>query len=139
MDVSVTLAARPGAEKQTEQEASNAWLGIIGLTLTSEIADSMGLPTYQKGVLVEQVYSDSPADKAGLRGSYKPETIGGQQILVGGDIITAVDGEQVKRTEDLQFTLQRFKPGQEVTLTLLRNGDQIEVEVTLDEHPEATP
>jgi serine protease Do len=141
-EVTVALAARPRAERQpetVEQETSNVWLGIIGLTLTSEIADAMSLPSHQKGVLVEQVYSGSPADKAGLRGSYKPETIGGQQILIGGDIITAVDGEQVNRIEDLQFALQRFKPDQEVTLTLLRDGDQVELEVTLEERPKSTP
>lgn len=137
-EVRVTLAARPGSGTQAEtaeQETGNVWLGIIGLTLNSEIADAMGLPADQNGVLVEQVYSGSPADKAGLRGSYKPETIDRQQILVGGDIITAVDGELVNRIEDLQVALQRFNPGQEVTLTILRNSNQIEVDVTLEERP----
>jgi len=142
VEAKVALAARPRSEKQPEQikaETGNAWLGILGLTLTSETADAMGLPSDQKGILVEQVYSGSPADQAGLRGSYKPVYIEGRRILVGGDVITAVEDESVNRVEDLQLILQKFKPGQNVMLTLLRDGSQVELGVTLGERPTSTP
>jgi len=138
IEAKVALVARPRSEKEPEQveaETGNAWLGILGLTLTSETADAMDLPSDQEGILVEQVYSGSPADQAGLLGSYKPVYIDGQRILVGGDVIIAVEDESVNRVEDLQLMLQKFQPGQKVTLTLLRNGNQVDLEVTLGERP----
>jgi serine protease Do len=90
--VQVTLDARPDA----------AWLGISGLTVTPEIAQAMNLDADQPGVLIAQVEAGSPADQAGLRGSYKPVTVDGQQVSVGGDVITALDGQTVEKIEDLQ-------------------------------------
>lgn len=133
--VKVTLAARPKSETQKEQTkvspASGARLGILGLTVTSEIADAMNLPTGQTGVLVEQVQQGSPADQAGLHGSYKPVTINGSRVLVGGDIIIEFDGERITKMEDLQTLVQKRQPGQEVTLTLSRDSENIQIRVTL--------
>jgi serine protease Do len=138
IEAKAILAARPQTQKQakqTETGAGDAWLGILGMTLTGEIAEAMGLPSDQKGVLVEQVYSGSPADEAGLRGSYKPITIEGRRILVGGDIILALDGEAVKDLEELQDLLQKRIPGEEVALTVLRDGVETQVSLTLGERP----
>jgi serine protease Do len=138
MKASVTLAARPGAEKSsvpTKEKASNAWLGIMGLTLTPEIADAMDLPSDQKGVLVEQVYSGSPADKAGLRGSYKPVTIEGRRMLVGGDVIISLDDQAVDSIENLAQQVGERLPGREVTLAVLRDGERIQIKLTLGERP----
>jgi serine protease Do len=143
--IQVTLAARPKAEAVAGQaqpegkQASGAWLGIAGQTVTPEIAQAMDLPADQQGVLVQQVEVGSPADQAGLRGSYKPATINGQRLLVGGDIITALDRQSVNQIEDLQALIRQAEPGQEMTLTLVRNGQQVEVRVTLAETPSPTP
>jgi S1-C subfamily serine protease len=135
--VKVTLVARPESqqkEKQTTMSSTGqAWLGIWGMTVTPEIAKAMNLPSDQKGVLVEQVQQGSPADKAGLRGSYKPVTIGGQQVLVGGDIIIALNSESVSRIEELQSLIQKHAPGDEVMLKLLRDRVTLEKKVTLGE------
>ncbi len=120
---------------QPETTAGAAYLGIVGLTMTPEIAQAMDLTTDQQGVLVEQVQQSSPADEAGLRGSFKPVTIQGQQMLVGGDVITTLDGQAVTAIEDLKTTLQQYEPGQEITLTLLRDGQRTQVNVTLGEWP----
>jgi serine protease Do len=137
--ISVALAARPKSETLPEQtqpaQTSGAWLGIAGQTVTPEIAQAMDLPEDQTGVLVEQVEVGSPADEVGLRGSYKPATINGQRLLVGGDVITALDDQPVSQMEDLQGLIQQAEPGQEVILTVLRNGKQVEVPVTLAERP----
>jgi serine protease Do len=139
--IPVTLAARPKAEAaagQAQPEAiqpSGAWLGISGQTLTPEIAQAMDLQEGQQGVMVGQVEAGSPADEAGLRGSYKPITINGQSLLVGGDIITALDDQPVNQMEDLQGLIGQAEPGQDVTLTVLRDGKQVEVAVTLGEQP----
>lgn len=142
--VKVTLAARPETATQSAQAeesgaAKGAWLGIQGVTTTPEIAKAMRLPAGQQGVLVEQVDADSPADRAGLRGSYKPTTIQGQRVLVGGDIIISADDQPVTQMDDLTAFVQQAQPGQEVRLTLLRDGKQVQVTVVLGEPPTSTP
>ena len=133
--ISPTLAARPESQAQSsqpeDQTGGGAFLGIVGLTVTPEIAEVMDLPAGRGGVLVEQVQQGSPADEAGLRGSFQPVTINGQQVLVGGDVIVAMDDQTIERFEDLSAFLQQAEPGQGVMLTLLRDGNQVEVSVTL--------
>jgi len=140
--VQVTLAARPSEqaeEKRTERTPSGphrgAWLGITGQTMTPELAQAMDLPADQTGVLVVRIQSNGPADRAGLRGSYKPVIINGQRALVGGDVIIAFDGNPVASMEDLLDFLSRTQPGDQAKLTVLRNGEQIDVTVTLGERP----
>jgi len=70
-----------------------------------------------------------------LRGSYKPVVISGRRLLVGGDVITALDGQPVTQGDDLQAFVQQHEPGDRVTLTLLRDGKQVKVKVTLGERP----
>jgi len=139
----VTLAARPASETQPGQTESNAltgpWLGISGVTLTPEIAQAMNLSSDQQGVLVEQVESGSPAQQAGLVGSYRSLDINGRRIRIGGDVIVALDGQAVDSIQNLQADLQQDSAGQVVTLTILRNGLQRDVQVTLGERPTATP
>jgi S1-C subfamily serine protease len=142
-EVKVVLAARPSSATragQTESStAGRAWLGILGLTVTPEIADAMGLPPDQQGVLVQQVEQGSPADQAGLRGSYKPVVLNGRRLLVGGDIIVDIDGVPLSDMEDMRNWVQRAEPGQEVMLTVLRDGHSIQVRVTLGERPAPRP
>jgi S1-C subfamily serine protease len=137
--LNVTLVARPQVNAQPGQRegeiSGGVWLGIRGGNLTPELAQALHLPANQQGVLVEQVEVNSPADEAGLHGSYKPMTLNGEQITVGGDIITAIDQQPVSQVEDLQSYLQQAKPGQKVTLTLLRDGKKMDVAVTLGEQP----
>ena len=137
--VDLTLAARPKQQEvqrsQPETGTGTAYLGIVGLTLTPEIAQAMDLAADEQGVLVEQVQQGSPADEAGLRGSFKPVTIQGQQMLVGGDIITALEGQSVTAIEDLQAALQQYEPGEKVALTVLRDGQESQIDVTLGERP----
>ncbi|MGE5249820.1 MAG: PDZ domain-containing protein, partial [Bacteroidota bacterium] len=138
-NVDVTLLANPGqsAPAQTSQNPSGqgAWLGIAGEPLTAEINKQMNLSGDQKGVLVEQVQSGSPADQAGLQGSFKPVIINGQRILIGGDVITAIDGNPVSNMGDLQAYMQTASPGQQVSLTILRDGKEQTLAVTLAAHP----
>lgn len=138
--VDVTLEARP-AKTATAQAniATNSqtpvWLGIAGQPLTSEINKEMNLSDSQTGILVEQVQAGSPADQAGLHGSFKPVLINGQRVLIGGDVITAIDGTSFANFDDLQAYLQNAKPGQQVKLTILRDGSEQTLTATLAEHP----
>jgi S1-C subfamily serine protease len=137
--IQVELAVRPRQEVQRSKpesaEASGAWLGIQGLTLTPEMARAMDLDSDQAGVLVEQVIQGSPAHTAGLRGSYKASVINGQRVLLGGDVITAVDGRAIAKVHQLSDLMQQCEPGQTVEFAVLRDGEQIKVSVKLAPRP----
>lgn len=77
----------------------------------------------------------SPADEVGLRGSYKPVTVNEERLLVGGDIITAVDAQTVTRFEDLKTIMQAAQPGEQKEFYILRDGKQVSVTVTLGQSP----
>src|SRR5512142_2441408 len=114
----------------------HSWLGISGTSLTPDLATAMKLDPAQRGALVEEVLPNSPAEKAGLQASNQQTTINGQQVNVGGDVITAVDGQPILQMDDLIAYLARStKPGQKVTLTILRDGKQQTVDVTLAARP----
>ncbi len=112
------------------------YLGISATSLNPDLAGAMNLPTNQRGALVETVTAGSPADKAGLQASQKQVTINGQQVPVGGDVIVAYSGQVVKSSDDLiTFLARSGSVGQTVTLSVLRGGKQIEVQVTLGVRP----
>jgi S1-C subfamily serine protease len=154
-DVKVTLAARPAAEarqQQAEQQmpqlpqvpqeqrrsspaTGQPWLGIQGLSITSDIVKDLGLSSEQTGVLVESVRPTSPAEQAGLQGGTRSVTIGGQDVMTGGDVITAVNGQAVTGMDDLLGSLQQSQVGQKVTLSIVRDGKPMEVTVTLAARP----
>jgi 2-alkenal reductase len=108
------------------------WIGISGTSLTYDLAQAMNLDPQQKGALIVDVASNGPAAKAGLRGSSQQATINGQQVPVGGDVITAINGKAVKSFEDLASILfNSTQAGQSITLTILRNGQTKSVSLTL--------
>jgi S1-C subfamily serine protease len=112
------------------------YIGTSILTVNSAIAGAMNLPSGQRGALVETVTAGGPADKAGLRESKDSITINGSQIDVGGDVIIAYNGQAVKSSDDLITLLARSgKVGEKATLTVLRDGQQIQVEITLGARP----
>ena len=129
--VDATLAARPSAEERASTNSQSGTrgikLGAIGITMDDAIAKEMNLPNGTQGVLVEQVQSGSLADTAGLRGGDKSITINGQQITVGGDIITAVNGQSIGSFQELKAALAQLPSGQELSLTILRNGTEIQI------------
>lgn len=137
--IDVILEARPETEKTAQIEEGpirgNAWLGVGLQTLSSEIANAMELKEGISGVLVTSVEKDSPADKAGLKGGYKPLDVEGREVMIGGDIVTAMNDDNVAAIEDLRGIILRAAPGDEVTLTILREGKEMKVTVMLGERP----
>ena len=129
------LDVRPTQDQeQTVQEApeNHARLGIRGMTITPKIAEAMDLPAQQKGVLVQQLVQDSPAEKAGLRGSYKTANINGEQVLIGGDVIIALNGIDMDTMQDLQSMITEIDPGTEVALSIIREGDEMQIDIRLE-------
>jgi 2-alkenal reductase len=110
-------------------EVAYPWLGIAGGTLTSAMAQEMGLDSTTRGVLVSQVTAGGPAEAAGLQG-------GDLETGLGGDIITAIDGQTVTLFDDLlSYIVVNGTVGQSVTLNVLRDGQPQTVTVTLGERP----
>jgi S1-C subfamily serine protease len=115
---------------------THPWLGMTGGPLTSDIAQREGLERNFKGVIVDTIVKDSPADKAGINGSITNQY--GERL--GGDIITAVDGNPVIRMEDLISHLETERSvGQNMTLTIYRDGNVLEKQITVGERPSAIP
>jgi serine protease Do len=137
--VSVTLMARPGTDEsalaessQSQPEAAQgARLGIYGLDMNETIAQAMDLPADPQGILVEQVEAGSAADEAGLQGSDQSFTYQGQEINIGGDVITAIDGQSLTGIQELRYILSLMNPGRDVRLSVIRDGRTVEVPVTL--------
>ena len=114
----------------------HSWLGISGQDVHSALLESMDLPTNSRGAHVIAVQEGSPAGKAGLRGSDGAGTSDGVEYPSGGDIIVGVDGEPMTGMTDLIFYLSgSTRPGDSVTLEVLRDGEVIELEVILAARP----
>ncbi|MEM0383914.1 MAG: trypsin-like peptidase domain-containing protein [Candidatus Caldarchaeum sp.] len=112
-----------------------SWMGISAVSLDIDIAAAMGA-SVSKGVLVVDVVSNSPAQRAGLRGGDRNVVVNGTPVRVGGDIITAVDGRQVASMDELLLYMEeRTSPGQTVSLTVLRGSQVIELSVVLAARP----
>ena len=115
---------------------THPWLGMTGGPLTSDIAQREGLERNFKGVIVDTIVKDSPADKAGINGSITNQY--GERL--GGDIITAVDGNPVIRMEDLISHLETERSvGQNMTLTIYRDGNVLEKQITIGQRPSPVP
>jgi S1-C subfamily serine protease len=115
-------------------EVHRAYLGITGGDITPDVAQALNLPVDQ-GVLVEQVLNGGPADDAGIEGATGQATVGGQTVPIGGDIITKVDGKEVTGMDEVISAVNAHKPGDELTLTVSRDGKEQDITVKLGDRP----
>ncbi|HJY14834.1 MAG TPA: trypsin-like peptidase domain-containing protein [Nitrososphaeraceae archaeon] len=115
---------------------THPWLGMTGGSVTSDVAQREGLDRNFNGIIVDTIVKNSPADKAGINGSITNQY--GERL--GGDVITAVDGNTVIRMEDLISYLETHKSvGQNMTLTIYEDGKTIDKIVTIGQRPHPTP
>ncbi len=113
-----------------------AYLGVRGGNLNPFIVKAMKL-TVEKGAYVSEVLPDGPSAKAGLRGATDTVVVDGRQVDVGGDVLTAVDGQPLQSFDDLLLYIAlNVRPGDTITLTVLRDGKTLEIPVTLSKRPE---
>jgi serine protease Do len=121
-----------------EGEYQWGWLGVTGGTVNTAMVEAMDLPVH-KGAYISQIINGGPADKAGLRGSQDQVSVDGRRTEVGGDIIVAIDGQPVGSFDDiLIYIALNTHPGQQVVLTLLRDGKTQDVSLTLEPRPAST-
>jgi S1-C subfamily serine protease len=114
----------------------HAYLGIEGADLNSELAKVLNLDV-DEGVLVQKVTADGPAADAGLVAGDATVGIQGAQVKAGGDVITEVDGNQISGMDDLISVVNSKQPGDEVTLTVLRDGQSKDITVKLADRPDS--
>ncbi|MCB0164189.1 MAG: PDZ domain-containing protein, partial [Anaerolineae bacterium] len=115
------------------------WIGFSGNSVTPEIAEAMDLPKVS-GALVVEVLSGSPADEAGLRSGTREIVFdNGLDTTIGGDVIIAIEDEEIYNFDDLiSFLSRRGTVGDVVTLTIIRDGKEQQVELTLGPRPHTT-
>ncbi|MEC7711354.1 MAG: trypsin-like peptidase domain-containing protein [Thermoproteota archaeon] len=111
------------------------WMGISGTDVDPELAEVRGLKS-SKGFLVVSVIEGSPAEAAGLIGVTETKEMDGREFALDGDIILAIDGETVRKISDILIHLQREKSiGDEMILSVSRNGEVLELVMILEERP----
>ena len=87
------------------------------------------------GYLVEVVFDGSPAAEAGVRGGNLAVVVQGEEYLLGGDILTAIQGTPVRTHQDYVARVRTLRPGQRVKVTLMRDGQTRELTLTVGERP----
>lgn len=113
----------------------HSWVGIAGSDVTPSIAEKMDL-TESRGFLVISVVEDSPAERAGIRSGNKTEVVDGRNMTLGGDVITHIDNKTVRKLEDLLAYLEyQTEPGDKIILRTIRDGQMLDIEVTLGVRP----
>ena len=135
--VPINTAREVVRQLERDGEVEHAFIGISGGSVTPAVARALKLPV-DKGVLVNEVVKDGPADRAGVEGGDTEVTIEGAKVRTGGDIITAIDGEQITSMEDVINAVNGAKPGDEMELTVLRDDDEEKTfTVTLGVRPDS--
>ena len=111
---------------------SRAWHGINGRIVPFPLAMVLEIPP---GFLVETIEPGSPAEQIGLRGGSFPVVIGGQEFLLGGDMLVSVNGEPLDSMESVSRIARTLRVGDEVELEYLRDGELMSAQVVLPERP----
>jgi putative serine protease PepD len=118
----------------TTGRVARPWLGITGISLTPGLAEGLGIET-DEGILVVEVVRGSPAAQAGLRGGDQQVIVGSLRLLVGGDVITAIDEQDISEMKELIQLLDKLQVGQTIGLGIIRDGRAMELNVLLAERP----
>jgi S1-C subfamily serine protease len=135
--VPVDTVRRVLAALRRDGEIHYAFLGVQTTELYPQLAERFDLPV-DEGAWVQEVTEGGPADDAGIREGDDRERFQARSYFVGGDVITKVRDTTVHDPEDLSESLVGIRPGETVTLTVLRGGDERRVRVKLAERPKDT-
>jgi S1-C subfamily serine protease len=132
--VPINTAKKIAEQLKKQGSVQHAYLGITGVSITSTMSASLNLPT-DKGVLIQAV--TGPSKKAGVKGGDTQVTLGGSDLVLGGDVLTAINGKKVKSMDDVISIIDTKKPGEGVTLDLLRGQKHRTATVTLGNRPQS--
>jgi S1-C subfamily serine protease len=132
--IPINNARKIADQLKKEGSVQHAYLGITGISITSSMSQSLNLPTDQ-GVLIQR--ATGPAKKAGVKGGDTQVTLGGNNLVLGGDVLTAIAGKKVKSMDDVISIIDSKKPGDQITLDLLRGQRRRTATVTLANRPQS--
>jgi len=110
------------------------WLGMQGRAVDNKLGGVVRMPV-TPGYLVEVVYDGSPADRAGVRGGNLSVVVQGEEYLLGGDILTEINGTPVRSHSDYIARVKTLRVGQRVKITVVREGQSREMMLTVSERP----
>src|ERR1035437_7637338 len=107
-------------------------LGIVSYAIGPDLAEQMGLSA-DYGVLIQKVISGGAAERAGLHGGNQQAYVGNTPIMLGGDLIVAIDGQQVTDPQDISAIMDKHQAGDTISVSLLRGRKQITLKLILGE------
>jgi S1-C subfamily serine protease len=137
--VPANLVKRSIEDLRDDGEASYPYIGVSAQPLYPQLAEELGIDA-EVGSLIDEVVPGSPADEAGLEGREERFRFQGQQVSRGGDVIVAVNGEELVDESDLPVLIAQHEPGEEITLEVIHaDGEREDVTVELEERPDTLP
>lgn len=138
--IPITIVDRVVPALIREGSYEHSYIGVSGVTFSPICSDALGLSKDLRGAYIVEVLPGTPAADAGLRGGSEESDsnlVGICPSVVGGDLIVAIDGQPVTQFDDLLIYLERYtSPGDTIELTVLRDGQEIPIEVTLTARPD---
>lgn len=137
LEKTLTLEKRPDSENIFEMGNKQLSLGVTGVDVNTIIAEAMNL-TDSKGFLVTSVTANGPADKAGIQGGFKVETINNTQYTLGGDVIIEIDNNTINTVQDIKNYIETKNEGDIVKLKVIRDGKTKNMDAKLELLPSAT-
>jgi S1-C subfamily serine protease len=132
--VPISAIKRSIDQLRANGKAEYAYIGVSSQALYPQLSHHLGLDT-DYGGLIAKVVPGGPADRAGLKGADHTIHFQASPVRVGGDVILAVNGKKVVGPSDLSIFISQYKPGDHVTLEILRDGQHQNVDVTLGTRP----
>lgn len=133
--IPINTAKSIASDLMTDGRVHRAFLGVQTLPIAGYLADALDLPV-KEGLLVESVTRGGPAAAAGIKGGNKVAQAGMRRIAIGGDVMTAIDGQKVGNQLDVNVILNRKRPGDTVKITVYRGGKKMDITVKLTERAE---
>ena len=133
--IPINTARRIAEDLITKGHVTRASLGVEGRALWPGLADALNLPV-QQGLLIERAIPGGPAAQAGIHGGNRSVLAGMRELRIGGDVLVAINGKPITSQSELNVWLNRSKPGDTVTVTVIRNGKQMDIQVKLAESSE---
>jgi S1-C subfamily serine protease len=130
--IPINTAKQIAQDLINEGRVRRAYLGIEGTEVWPELAQVFTLPV-KEGFMVERVTPNGPAARAGIRGGDRRIVAGMRYMMIGGDILVAVNGQNISSQLDLNLALNRKRPGDSISVTLYRGREKMDVKVELTE------
>jgi S1-C subfamily serine protease len=130
--IPVNTAKQIAQDLINEGRVRRAYLGVEGTEVWPELAQALSLPV-KDGFMVERVTPAGPAARGGIRGGDRRIVAGMRYMLIGGDILVAINGQKISSQLDLNVALNHKRPGDTISVTLYRGSEKMDVKVALTE------